>query len=137
MNPVPKVETGPGNWSDTGRRQTFPIATGQPFVETGTVLGAMPRATSQVLTTQALVDPKMQIHYATFKALIVAIDNQVSIRSMPVLKLIVDNEHRHNRNLDMTYATILRQPDDAFIQMFTSFIRVNYMATRRRLPTPS
>ena len=134
---------GMGTGADSGRRQTFALTTGQPPVGTGAMLGAMPLATGQVLATQEKVDPKMQVHYATFKALIVAIDNQAThvqqfdqyrllafFVTMSVLKLIVDNEHRHNRNLDMTYATILRQSDDAFIAMFTSYIRVNHMATK-------
>ena len=142
-NPASEVRAGSGIGSDTGRRQTFALATGQPYVGTGSMLGAMPLATGQVLATQEKVDPKMQVHYCSFKALIVAIDNQathvqqfdqyrtlVFFVAMSVLKLIVDNEHRLNRNLDMTYATILKHSDEAFITMFTSYIRVNHMATK-------
>ena len=125
------------------RRETYVVAPDHMVPETGARLGTMQLTAATVIQQQERVDPAAQIKYASFPALKVGIDNQAYHLAqfsqfkplalfvvVGVLRLLVENEHRHNRNLDMTETTILKHPDEAFIKIFAAYLRVTSMGTK-------
>ena len=85
----------------------------------------------------------MQISNATLPALKVAIENQAAhlaqfdqIRPLAffvtsaILKVLVQNEHRYGRNMDLMENTILKSRDDSFITIFTAYVRITTMGTK-------
>ena len=125
-------------------RDTF-MVTHQDNVSSG---AATPRRTQlavgTVIHTQEKVLPSQQVNFLTLPALRVAKDNQNHHAAMfdqhknlaffvasSQLRLLVANEHRLNRNMDMTDSTILSQPDEAFINMFCAYVRVMTMGTKK------
>ena len=113
------------------RRETYVVAPDHMVSETGARFGTMQLTAATVIQQQERVDPRKKINNATFPALKVGIDNQANHLAqfsqyrplamfvvVGILRLLVENEHRHNRNLDMTETTILKLPDEAFIPVF-------------------
>ena len=103
-----------------------------------------PLAVGTVIHTQEKVLPSQQVNFLTFPALRVACENQDHHAAMydqhknlaffvvpSQLRLLVANEHRLNRNWDMTDSSILTQPDEAFINMFCAYVRVMAMGTKK------
>jgi hypothetical protein len=100
-------------------------------------------AVGTVIHTQEKIHPSQQVNFLTLPALRVAIEHQTQHAAMydqyknlaffvvaPCLRDLVANEHRLNRNWDMTEYSILTQPDEAFIGIFCSYIRVMSMGTK-------
>ena len=125
------------------RRETFIVAPEHTIANTGPRIGVMPVAVSTVIHRQERVDPGLQIKFATLPALKVAIENQAAhlaqfhqtrplafFVTASLLKVLVQNEHRHGRNMDMTENTILKSRDDTFITIFTAYVRVTTMGTK-------
>ena len=149
-SPMPDLSESPvaaatplGSAIPDTRRETYVIAPDHSTPESGPRLGAMPKAGVTVIHQQERVEPALQIKHATFPALKVAYDNQAyhmaqfdQFRLLAffvtagILVLLVENEHRHERNMDMTKNTILRLPDGAFVKIFASYVRVTSMGTK-------
>ena len=121
------------------RRETFIVAPANTIANAGPRMGVMPLAVSTVIHRQERVDPGMQIKFASLPALKVAIENQAAhlaqfdqtrplafFVTASLLKVLVQNEHRYGRNMDMTENTILRSRDDTF----TAYVRVTTMGTK-------
>ena len=125
------------------RRETFIVAPANTIANAGPRMGVMPLAVSTVIHRQERVDPGMQIKFASLPALKVAIENQAAhlaqfdqtrplafFVTASLLKVLVQNEHRYGRNMDMTENTILKSRDDTFIAIFTAYVRVTTMGTK-------
>jgi len=135
---------GPYAQGSAPGRNTFLVAHQNNASGAAGTSGRAPVAVGTVIHTQERVPASQQVVNLTFPALRIAMGHQLKHRAMfdqyknlsffvsdPCLKLLVANEHRLNRNLDMTESSILYQPDTAFTNIFCSYVRVMDMGTKK------
>jgi len=153
QNQRPELPTQTRNSNDrpslTGRATLLVAQNNTENPAAGPVPGAVPIATNTAMIhTQERVPEGQQIKYVSLTALKVAVENQAAhmaqfdqfrglafFMSATVLRLLVENEHRHGRNTEMTEASIMRRSDESLLDMFTSYVRINSMNTKKGFTT--
>ena len=141
--PIPTGDApAPTGIGGNSSRNTFLVAQTGAQPTGAATHGIAQLASAMVIHTQEKVSPAEQVQYLTWPGLRQVFEAQtnhntrsdqvrpkVQFVSPRALKLLVANEHRHMRNLDMTEASIMKSPDEAFVRIFAAYVRVHQMDT--------